>query len=140
MSRRASFEWAGPRGVDDDKDLLPVAVSLSEISFSFTGADFAVIGKGLGWEIGWAAATGNWQRVTALYRWLGAVAGSVPVHCKAAPCNPTSSTMFGESYFYMPYLHGVWYFADIGNAEQASWFLWGTDIVRKALQVETIQI
>ena len=135
MWRHASFEWGEPKVVEGDSGRLPVAVSLSQVSADHTGADFAVIGKGLGWELGWAAATKDWQRITALYRWLDAVAGDVPVHCKAAPCSPTSSEMLGESYFYDRYLADQWYmyFADLGNAEQASWWLWGTDLVQKAL-------
>jgi hypothetical protein len=42
--------------------------------------------------------------------------------------------MLGESYFYSPFVNSKWYFADIGNAEQASWFLLGTLMAREALQ------
>jgi hypothetical protein len=113
MARHAAFEWGEPKGCDGDSATLPVPVSLSQVSADHTSADFAVIGKGLGWELGYAAATKDWQRIAALYRWLGSVAGSVPAHCKAAPCTPTTSEMFGESYFYEPYLAGTWYFADL---------------------------
>lgn len=136
MRRHASFEWGLPKdaGQDNNSSLsLPIAVTLSAVSSSHTGSDFAVIGKGLGWELGWAAHRADWQRVVALLRWLGAVAGQMPVHCKAKPCTPSSGGMLGESYFYARYLAGEWYFADIGNAEQASWFLWGMHHVHAAL-------
>ena len=138
MWRHASFEWGLPKNVEQTNNkslLLPISVTLSAVSSTQTGADFAVIGKGLGWELGWAAQRADWQRVAALLRWLGTVAGHVPVHCKAKPCTPTSSGMLGESYFYAQYLAGEWYFADIGNAEQASWFLWGMNHVRTALAI-----
>jgi hypothetical protein len=137
MRRHASFEWGVPRepkgseGGSDER--LPVPVCLSQVAADHTGADLAVIGKGLGWELGFAAASEDWQRITALYRWLGAVAGDVPVHCKGAPCTPTTAGMLGESYFYTRFLADEWYFADLGNAEQASWWLWGTDLAEKAL-------
>jgi hypothetical protein len=133
MRRHASFEWGEPKGSEGGGEHLPVPVSLSQVGADHTGADFAVIGKGLGWELGFAAASKDWQRITALYRWLGAVAGDVPVHCKAAPCTPTSAGMLGESYFYARFLADEWYFADLGNAEQACWWLWGSDLVEKAL-------
>ena len=113
MRRHASFEWGEPTGDEDGSGSLPVAVSLSQVAADHTSADFAVLGKGLGWELGFAAATEDWQRITALYRWLGSVAGDTPVHCKAAPCTPTSSEMLGESYFYGRYLEDTWYFADL---------------------------
>jgi hypothetical protein len=57
----------------------------------------------------------------------------VPVpHCKE--CAANSSQMFGESYVYERYLQGQWYFADIGNVEQASWRLYGTHLVRTAVE------
>ena len=143
MQRYASFEWGLPKekgatinSLTQDgghSNTLPVAVTLSAVSSSHSGADFAVIGKGLGWELGWAASNSNWQRVIALLRWLGAVAGRVPVHCKATPCTETSSGMLGESYFYARYLAGEWYFADIGNAEQASWFYGGCTMCAQRL-------
>ena len=33
-----------------------------------------------------------------------------------------------------PFVSGNWYFADIGNAEQASWLLWGDAVARRHLK------
>lgn len=48
----------------------------------------AVIGKGLGWELGWAAHKQAYTRLISLHRWLGQAA------------HVEQTTLFGESYDY----------------------------------------
>jgi hypothetical protein len=48
----------------------------------------AVIGKGLGWELGWAAHRRHYTRLISLHRWLGQAA------------HVEQTTLFGESYVY----------------------------------------
>jgi hypothetical protein len=48
----------------------------------------AVIGKGLGWELGWAAHKQSYTRLISLHRWLGQAA------------HVEQTTLFGESYNY----------------------------------------
>lgn len=146
VRRFASFEW-GPRRAFAEasagvvEDALAAGLPLAEVVYpGFVEAQFAAIGKGIGWELGWAALTQDWQRVTAVLRWLARVAGDVGVRCMGSPCSQNSSAMFGESYFYTQYLDGQWYFADIGNAEQASWFLLGVDLVREALRTSRVDL
>ena len=84
------------------------------------GQELAVIGKGLAWEMFASAKLRQWNRVTELFEWLSGVAGNV--------------TLFGESYFYQPYIEGKPYWGDIGNAEQASWFVLAVLKVREILE------
>ena len=98
-------------------------------------ASTAVIGKGIGWELGWAAHRQHWTRLVSLHRWLGQAA-----HVEV-------TTLFGESYEYdcilageakgfapmnakNPRGSGCW--GDPGNGVQIGWFLWGEALARKA--------
>ena len=137
-----SFEWGASRGDAQTTSTLPLTMALT------SPYDFAVIVKGLGWELAFATfsyhkpqlgSVPDYQRLTAIYRWLGAVAGEVPVRvdCKGSPCTANSSQMLGESYFYQPYLKQQWYFGDIGNAEQTAWFLFGNAIARRTLGLKS---
>ena len=96
-----------------------------------------VIGKGLGWETGWAAHRGRWTRLLALTRWLGAAH-----HVERQP-------LFGEDLDYdcikalergdaaggagtVPPSNGrCW--GDAGNGVQIGWWVWGQAVMRRKL-------
>eukprot|EP00039_Didymoeca_costata_P007405 m.99424 g.99424 ORF g.99424 m.99424 type:complete len:763 (+) comp13674_c0_seq11:167-2455(+) len=98
---------------------------------------FAVIGKNLGWELGWAAYRQHFTRLITLHRWLGSAA------------HVEQTTLFAESYSYecmrtgeksgftpkigpkTPRGAGCW--GDPGNGVQIGWFLWGESIARRAV-------
>lgn len=93
-----------------------------------------VIGKGLGWEIGWAAHRQRWTRLIALHRWLGAA------H------HVEREALFGEDMDYdcikalergaaaVPPSNGrCW--GDAGNGVQIGWFVWGEAFMRRKLGV-----
>ena len=94
-----------------------------------------VIGKGLGWEIGWRAYRKDWTRLIVLHRWLGAAA------------HVEQTSLFGEHYDYdctkrgerdgfepmnktNPKGEGCW--GDPGNGVQIGWFVWGEALARSA--------
>ena len=97
----------------------------------------AVIGKGIGWELGWAAHKQVYTRLISLHRWLGQAS------------HVEQTTLFGESYVYdcirdgerdgfktpvsakHPRGDGCW--GDPGNGVQIGWFLWGEALARKAV-------
>jgi len=83
-----------------------------------------VIGKYLGWEIGYAAYRQRWTRLIALHRWLGAAA------------HVENTTLFAESYDYECLRTHAWKtggrcWGDPGNGVQIGWFLWGEAIARR---------
>jgi hypothetical protein len=97
---------------------------------------FSVIGKGIGWELGYAALRKQYTRLIVLHRWLGAAA------------HVEMTSIFGESYVYdciktgeqhgfspmnksNPRGSGCW--GDPGNGVQIGWFLWGEALARKAV-------
>ena len=92
-----------------------------------------VIGKAIGWEIGWAAFRERWTRLIAIHRWLGA-AHHVEVEA-----------LFGEHMDY-PCIkameHGekiaptdgkCW--GDPGNGVQIGWWVWSEALMRRKLQL-----
>eukprot|EP00656_Telonema_subtile_P039076 TRINITY_DN44217_c0_g1_i1.p1 TRINITY_DN44217_c0_g1~~TRINITY_DN44217_c0_g1_i1.p1 ORF type:complete len:295 (-),score=39.81 TRINITY_DN44217_c0_g1_i1:91-975(-) len=104
-------------------------------------AQFAVIGKSLGWELGWAAHRQWYTRLIVLHRWLGAAA-----HVEI-------TQLFGESYDYScikqgertgfeamnatnPRGSGCW--GDPGNGVQIGWFLWGEALARAAVGISAV--
>jgi hypothetical protein len=90
-----------------------------------------VIGKGLGWETGWAAHRGRWTRLIAITRWLGTAH-----HVEKQP-------LFGEDLDYdclRAVEHGTevapsngrcW--GDAGNGVQIGWWVWGQALMRRKL-------
>lgn len=98
---------------------------------------YAVIGKTVGWELGWAAFRHDFVRLTVLHRWLGQAA------------HVEQTTLFGESYEYScikegeaegfapavgpktPRGAGCW--GDPGNGVQIGWFLWGEALAKAAV-------
>jgi hypothetical protein len=90
-----------------------------------------VIGKGLGWETGWAAHRGRWTRLIAITRWLGTAH-----HVEKQP-------LFGEDLDYdclRAFEHGTtappsngrcW--GDAGNGVQIGWWVWGQALMRREL-------
>ena len=48
-----------------------------------------------------------------------------------------NTTLFGESYFYNAYIAGKPYWGDIGNAEQAAWFVIALAQEKKILIAKT---
>ena len=102
---------------------------------------YAAIGKGIGWELGWAAFRGHYTRLISLHRWLGQAA------------HVEQTTLFGESYVYdcikqgeaegfappltpaHPRGAGCW--GDPGNGVQIGWFLWGEALARAAVGLPT---
>lgn len=92
-----------------------------------------IIGKGLGWEIGWAAAQERWSRLIAIHRWLGAA------H------HVEKEALYGEDMDYdcikaleqgktVPPSNGrCW--GDAGNGVQIGWFVWGEAFMRRKLGV-----
>eukprot|EP00040_Diaphanoeca_grandis_P030357 m.179339 g.179339 ORF g.179339 m.179339 type:complete len:802 (-) comp31971_c0_seq3:129-2534(-) len=105
---------------------------------------FAVIGKQLGWELGWAAFRQDWTRLIVLHRWLGSAA------------HVEQTTLFGESYNYdcikqgeqegfSPSItnstpRGANCWGDPGNGVQIGWFLWGEALARNAAGVPTVDM
>lgn len=104
-------------------------------------ASTAVIGKGIGWELGWAAHKRAYTRLISLHRWLGQ-ASHVEV-----------TTLFGESYLYdcilqgeahgfapmnekNPRGSGCW--GDPGNGVQIGWFLWGEALARISVGLKPV--
>ena len=96
----------------------------------------AVIGKGIGWELGWAAHRKAYTRLISLHRWLGQAS------------HVEQTTLFGESYNYPCMLEGerngfaslnatnprgsgCW--GDPGNGVQIGWFVWGEALARTAV-------
>ena len=110
--------------------------------------DEAVIGKGFGWELAWAAHRGDWQRVVAMQRWVGQWTNSFRVS-KNLPSVPFAGKhYFAEVYTYSEYRtrrpvagEADWpvagsagiYENDPGNGEQTCWFVWGSSVVRNLL-------
>ena len=102
---------------------------------------FAVIGKMLGWELGWAAYRRDWARLIVLHRWLGSAA------------HVEQTALFGESYVYdcikngeehgfappvsnsTPRGAGCW--GDPGNGVQIGWFVWGEALARSVAGLPT---
>jgi len=113
-----SFTW-----IPDNTDATAL-MSLTHINAStYTEPDRAVIGKGLGWEMAWAGYRHNWNRVLVLHRWLAAAA--------------VNNTLYAESYVYdcLREHHSTGCWGDMGNGEQAGWFVWGQGVVRHALGI-----
>eukprot|EP01062_Namystynia_karyoxenos_P056771 TRINITY_DN4769_c1_g1_i1.p1 TRINITY_DN4769_c1_g1~~TRINITY_DN4769_c1_g1_i1.p1 ORF type:complete len:916 (+),score=177.71 TRINITY_DN4769_c1_g1_i1:66-2750(+) len=79
-------------------------------------APFAVLGKGVAWELAWRCAQGQWARALGLLRWLG---------------THTVSPLYGEQYFYEDYLRGDEWWHDPGNAEQSGWLVWAVAHCRR---------
>ena len=112
--RLGSFLWL----TDDPK--FSALVSMTHVNATLhADGDRAVIVKGLGWELAWAAYTGDDLRLLTLGRWLGfAAAGNL--------------TLPAESYFYdCMRLHEEDCYGDAGNGEQAGWFVWGATCALK---------
>lgn len=87
-----------------------------------------VIGKFLGWEIGYAAYRQRWTRLIALHRWLGSAA------------HVEMTTLFAESYDYDCLRRHAWTaggkcWGDPGNGVQIGWFLWGEALLRRTLEL-----
>ena len=110
--------------------------------------DEAVIGKGFGWELAWAARRGDWQRVTAMQRWVGQWTNSFRVS-KNDPTVPfVGKHYFAEVFTYSEYRKnrpiagepgwpvagsGGGYENDPGNGEQVCWYVWGSAVARNLL-------
>ena len=57
-----------------------------------------IIGKGLGWEIGWAAHRERWTRLIAVHRWLGAAHHvEKEALCKLVPCVLLSAVLLAAA-------------------------------------------
>jgi len=96
----------------------PAELALTEVEpINHTYPYRAVIGKAFSWELAYAAYRGDWNRITVMHKWLSSAAGN--------------TTLFAESYFYDSYINNLPYWGDIGNAEQAGWFLWAETLTRK---------
>ena len=92
-----------------------------------------MIGKGLGWEIGWAAHRQRWARLIAIHRWLGQAH-----HVEKQP-------LYGEDLDYdcikgleqgktvAPSNGRCW--GDAGNGVQIGWFVWGEALMRRKLGI-----
>ena len=78
-------EWCDYSGVYNTPNACPAPVAGKP---TCACASFAVIGKGLGWELGWAAHRRHWTRLIVLHRWLGQAA------------HVEQTTLFGESLVY----------------------------------------
>eukprot|EP01043_Picozoa_sp_COSAG02_P028280 COSAG02_NODE_1708_length_11229_cov_14.784097_1_plen_723_part_00 len=116
--------------------------------FGGVQVDEAVIGKGFGWELAWAAHRGDWQRVVAMQRWVGQWTNGFRLS-KNLPSVPfVGKHYFAEVYTYSEYRdrrpvlgEPDWpiagssgsYENDPGNGEQACWFVWGSAVVRNLL-------
>ena len=77
-TRSASFLWLadgdGAAGENGCSLLVPNTFVNGSARDDKRQSSNVVIGKGLGWEIAWAAYRKDWQRLTVLHRWLGAAA------------------------------------------------------------------
>ena len=103
---------------------------------------FAVIGKMLGWELGWAAYRRDWTRLIVLHRWLGSAA------------HVEQTTLLGESYVYDCMKNGEQHgfspavsnstprgancWGDPGNGVQIGWFVWGESLARSVAGLPTM--
>ena len=102
----------------------------------------AVIGKGIGWELGWAAHKRAYTRLISLHRWLGQAS------------HVEQTTLFGESYVYTCILdgerdgfktpisaknpRGMGCWGDPGNGVQIGWFLWGEALARRVVGLPVV--
>jgi hypothetical protein len=113
--------------------------------------DEAVIGKGFGWELVWAAHRGDWQRVVAMQRWVGQWTNAFRVSANKPTVPFAGKYLFAEVYTYSEYRinrpiagepgwpvagPGGVYENDPGNGEQVCWFVWSSSIVRALLSGE----
>lgn len=117
IRRLGSFLWLAP-----DPSLSAFVPATHINASTHSDEDRAVIVKGLGWELGYAAARQRWTRVTVLLRWLGNIA--------------SENHLAGESYVYDCLRTGgscASCCGDVGNGEQAGWLVWGLALVRKTL-------
>jgi hypothetical protein len=107
-------------------------------------ADNGVIGKGLGWELGWAAQRGQWTRLISLHRWLGQAA-----HVEQTPLMAETlgydCMKRGEAHGFVPPISddhpsgaGCW--GDPGNGVQIGWFLWGEGLARFAAGLPVVVV
>ena len=118
--RHGSFLWL----TDDAR--FSALVSTTHINAStHSDGDRAVIVKGLGWELAWAARRSDWLRLLTLSRWLGyAAAGNM--------------SLPAESYNYdCMRQHGKDCYGDPGNGEQVGWFAWGAAVAAAAVERAT---
>ena len=144
-------------------DVVGVELALTHINSSTHGVPFskplhgqpfvaqvdeAVLGKGFGWELAWAAHRGDWQRVVAMQRWVGQWTNSFRIS-KNLPNVPFAGKhYFAEEYKYAEYRtwrpvsgepnwpvagSGGSYESDPGNGEQVCWYVWASAVVRGLL-------
>ena len=109
MRRLGSFLWL------TDDDAFSALVPLTHVNATtHSDGDRAVITKGLGWELAYAAFAGDARRLLTLARWIGFAAGNFNL------------TLPAESYEYdCMRLHQTNCYGDPGNGEQAGWLLFG---------------
>ena len=89
----------------------------------------AAIGKGFGWELLWAAHSGDWQRVVAMQRYLGQW-----TYAARYTADGPLKSYFGESYWFDRYRASPAansYESDPGNGEQVCWYVWAQHVVRR---------
>jgi len=115
--RLGGFTWL------TDDESFSALVPLTHVNASIhADGDRAVIVKGLGWELAWAAFAGDDRRLLTLARWLGFAAGTFNI------------TLPAESYGYdCMRLHQSDCYGDAGNGEQAGWLVWGMSIALRRL-------
>ena len=114
--RLGSFLW-----LTDDPAFSALLYTTHVNASLHADGDRAVIVKGLGWELAWAAWTGDDARLLTLARWLGFAASG-------------NLTLPAESYGYdCMRLHQHDCYGDPGNGEQAGWFVWGATLAMRRL-------
>lgn len=102
-------------------------------------ASYAVIGKELGWALGWAAYRKDWTKLIVLHRWLGS-ASHIEQTALFAESYSYDCMKAGEASGFVPPItnstpRGANCWGDPGNGVQIGWFLWGEALARKAVDL-----
>ena len=135
------FVWEA--AADDPLNRSGAEIALTHLNASTHGLPFwkpsprnlqvqaAAIGKGFGWELLYAAYRGDWQRVTAMERFVGEWTYGAVYERGQEPMS-----YFGESYWYNRYIAAPTvnsYESDPGNGEQVCWFVFCQHAVLRLL-------
>lgn len=90
-----------------------------------------VIGKGLGWEIGWAAHRARWTRLIAIHRWLAAAHHVEKEALFAELLDYDCLKAMDQGKAVSPSNGRCW--GDAGNGVQIGWWIWGEAFMRRKL-------